>query len=62
MEAHPCGGESDAQIAAGAWDFRRINEAYSQYLEILKRRPNVQIRGELAALPYACQQLTGFEL
>jgi phenylacetic acid degradation operon negative regulatory protein len=49
MEAHPCGGESDAQIAAGAWDFRRVNEEYSRYLEVLRRRPNGAIRGELAA-------------
>lgn len=49
MEAHPCGGESDAQIAAGAWDFRRINDEYTRYLEVLKRRPTAALRGELAA-------------
>jgi phenylacetic acid degradation operon negative regulatory protein len=49
MEAQPCGGESDLQIAAGAWDFKRINEAYCRHLEIIKRRPTTAMRGELAA-------------
>jgi len=49
MEAHPCGGESNAQIAAGVWDFKRINEQYSRYLEILRRRPTGALHGEPAA-------------
>lgn len=49
MEAHPCGGETDSQIAAGAWNFKRINDAYSRYLEVLKRRPNGTIGGDVAA-------------
>ncbi len=49
MEAHPCGGETDSEIAAGAWDFKRINDAYSRCLEVLKRRPNGTIGGDVAA-------------
>ncbi len=29
MEAHPCAGEFDTQIAAGDWDFVRINREYN---------------------------------
>jgi phenylacetic acid degradation operon negative regulatory protein len=49
MEAHPCAGESDAQIVAGAWDFTRINQEYARYREVLKLRPTSEHHGELAA-------------
>ncbi|HEY5551230.1 MAG TPA: hypothetical protein VIK52_05040 [Opitutaceae bacterium] len=39
MEARPCGGESDADLVNGAWDFPRINRDYEVYLEVLEGRP-----------------------
>jgi len=36
MEARPCGGESDGDLVAGAWDFERINRYYDNYLAILR--------------------------
>lgn len=35
MEARPCGGETHADLVAGAWDFGHINRCYDHYLEIL---------------------------
>jgi phenylacetic acid degradation operon negative regulatory protein len=49
MEARPCGGESDIQIVAGAWDFAEINERYAIHLKILGRRPSDQINTKLSA-------------
>jgi len=48
LEAHPCGGESDADIAAGAWDFPGINEAYTRYLAVLKEHPRRENHGNSA--------------
>ncbi len=39
MEALPVGRESDERIRAAAWDFRRINELYEAYINVLQRRP-----------------------
>ena len=39
LEAKPCGGESDEEIVAGAWDFRAINDHYMKYLAVLEQRP-----------------------
>lgn len=39
LEGKPCAGESNMQIVAAAWDFNRINAAYSKYLEILENYP-----------------------
>lgn len=39
MEARPCGGESDSDLVAGAWDFARINRDYEVYLEVLEDMP-----------------------
>ena len=39
MEGKPRGGESDRQIAAGAWNFAEINRAYSNYLGFLETHP-----------------------
>jgi DNA-binding transcriptional regulator PaaX len=39
LEARPGGGESDAQLVAGAWDFPRINRAYDNHAEILRMAP-----------------------
>jgi len=35
LEARPCSGESDAEIVAGAWDFRVINRHYARHLNLL---------------------------
>ena len=48
LEAQACGGESDADIAVGAWDFARINEAYTRYLAVLKQPPGRTTRGDSA--------------
>jgi DNA-binding transcriptional regulator PaaX len=40
MEARPCGGESDADLVAGAWDFNQINRGYELYLEVLASQPS----------------------
>lgn len=39
FDARPCGGESDADLVQGAWNFARINQRYEQYLEVLRNRP-----------------------
>jgi DNA-binding transcriptional regulator PaaX len=46
LEGRPCGGESDAAIVTGAWDFARINTDYRRYLEFAARPP--QFAGEPA--------------
>jgi phenylacetic acid degradation operon negative regulatory protein len=37
LEAHPCGGASDAAIVQGAWDFERTNHLYRAYLDTLEQ-------------------------
>ncbi|MDD2764363.1 MAG: PaaX family transcriptional regulator C-terminal domain-containing protein [Opitutaceae bacterium] len=39
LEARPGGGETDAQLVLGAWDFRRINRDYEVYGDILQSAP-----------------------
>jgi phenylacetic acid degradation operon negative regulatory protein len=39
FEARPCGDESDAEIAAGAWDFDLINQRYAEHGKVLAQRP-----------------------
>jgi phenylacetic acid degradation operon negative regulatory protein len=46
LEASPCGGESNAEIVAGAWDFDRINRRYQLHLKVLKERPGAALRNE----------------
>jgi len=41
MKARPCAGESDQEIVAGAWDFKRINRGYSRYLRVLSQEPTI---------------------
>ncbi len=48
LEADPCGGESNVDIAAGAWDFPGINEAYTRYLAVLKEPRRPETRGDSA--------------
>lgn len=38
FEGRPCGGESDADLVRGAWDFARIDRCYRDYLEVLGSR------------------------
>ena len=49
LEARPCAGESDTEIASGAWDFERINRRYAAYLKILNERPDGVLRNDPAA-------------
>ena len=49
MEGRPCAGESDVEIAAGAWDFERINRCYARHLKILDERPDGSLRNDAAA-------------
>jgi DNA-binding transcriptional regulator PaaX len=49
MEARPCAGESDAEIVAGAWDFKRINNSYARHLEILGERPGGPLKSKTAS-------------
>lgn len=49
LEGRPCAGESDAEIAAGAWDFERINRRHARYLKVLEERPGGPLRNEAAA-------------
>jgi len=49
LDAQPCAGESDREIVAGAWDFKRINLRYTQHLKILDERPRQAVRNEEAA-------------
>lgn len=43
LEARPCAGESDNEIAAGAWDFARIDRGYERYLRMLAERPGGKV-------------------
>ncbi len=49
LEARPGGGETDAQLVAGAWDFARINEAYARYLCVLEAVPRQALGTRAAA-------------
>lgn len=46
MEGWPCGGESDSEIVAGAWDFVEINRAYARHRKILGQRPDHPVENE----------------
>ena len=46
MEARPCGGEANADLVQGAWDFERINRGYNLYLEVLAAAPLRTGRGK----------------
>jgi len=39
FQGRPCGGESDPDIARGAWDFDAINEAYEVHSGVLGEHP-----------------------
>lgn len=44
LNATPGGGESHAEIVAGAWDFPTINDRYERYLRILGTCPSLRRR------------------
>ncbi len=44
FEGRPCGGESDAAIVAGAWDFPHINGLYDRHLAIVNEGVSPQSR------------------
>jgi phenylacetic acid degradation operon negative regulatory protein len=48
LEAHQCGGESNAAIVQGAWEFERINCLYSEYLETLEQLSRMDAEGSLS--------------
>jgi phenylacetic acid degradation operon negative regulatory protein len=49
LEARPCSGESDAEIAVGAWDFGVINRHYARHLKLLDQCPDGPLRDNTAA-------------
>ena len=49
LESSPCGGESDQDIVAAAWDFDQIEHNYIQYSSVLKRRPRGTLSDEKIA-------------
>jgi len=49
LEGRPCGGESDAQIVAGAWDFAEINRCYAAHRTVLERRVRPRLDSKVAA-------------
>jgi phenylacetic acid degradation operon negative regulatory protein len=49
LEARPCSGESDAEIVAGAWDFKVLNQHYARHLKLLDQRPDGKLRDVAAA-------------
>lgn len=42
LEARPAAGETDADIVAGAWDFKRINRLYENCLKVLRQLPRTR--------------------
>lgn len=48
LEARPGGGETDADIVQGAWDFDRINQGYQKCLEVLNESPGTRLTDGLA--------------
>ena len=49
LEAHPCAGESNEEIVAGAWDFEEINNRYLHHLNIVGQKPEAAVGSEVAA-------------
>jgi len=46
LESRTIGGESDAEIAAAAWDFDEVNRRYARHLKVLDERPLSGLRTE----------------
>ncbi len=43
FEGRPCGGEPDAAIVRGAWDFAAINTQYARHLAVIRECPGASI-------------------
>jgi phenylacetic acid degradation operon negative regulatory protein len=41
FQGRPCGGESDLDIARGAWNFDAINDAYQLHDKVMKQHPSL---------------------
>jgi phenylacetic acid degradation operon negative regulatory protein len=41
MEGRPAGGEIDAELVIGAWDFDRLARMHADYLKLLRAKPKV---------------------
>ena len=37
LNSHPCAGETNAQVVAGAWNFGYINRLYKEHMRLLKQ-------------------------
>lgn len=48
LAARPTGGETDQDIAAGAWDFDHINRQYELYLQVAESIPDPSLDTEPA--------------
>jgi DNA-binding transcriptional regulator PaaX len=48
LEALPVGGQAPQALVRGAWNFDQINERYAAYLQFVKRRPKMPLRGRAA--------------
>jgi phenylacetic acid degradation operon negative regulatory protein len=49
FEGMPSGGENDAQIVAGAWDFAEINRRYTKEMKVLDQFPSAPPRDSATA-------------
>jgi phenylacetic acid degradation operon negative regulatory protein len=45
LEGRPAGGETDAELVAGAWDFKRISAVHASYLTVARRFPSARRAG-----------------
>lgn len=49
IEGRPCGGETDQEIVAAAWDFADLNRRYQELLQLLGAKPAGEINSESEA-------------
>lgn len=49
LEGKPCAGAADAEIVAGAWNFKDINRRYATHLKVLEAWPTGTSRDETSA-------------
>jgi len=49
LDARPSGGETDAQIVLGAWDFAAINQSYLEHIALLETMPRAALKESGAA-------------
>jgi DNA-binding transcriptional regulator PaaX len=46
MEGRPAGGETDAELVAGGWDFEKLARLHAVYLKFLETRPRAGRAGK----------------